>query len=103
MRVKSAETRAGCQLRQRFGDVLRGALEEKQLTVSELAQKLEIVCTRVEDWLRRKRIPPFLVMQRIMEITQKDETYFLGLRCERQDRQERCRRLLDLYDENGWL
>ncbi len=103
MRVKSAETRAGCQLRQRFGEVLRGALEEKQLTVSELAQKLEIVCTQVYDWLRRKRIPPFLVMQRIMEITQKDEMYFFGLRCEGQDRQERCSRLLDLYDENGWL
>ena len=59
-----------------FGGMLLKALKEINMTPQALARELEISAEQVQQWLRNKCKPPFLVMLRVMEITHKNESYF---------------------------
>ena len=85
-----------------FGELLRRALAEKNLTPQAFAAELEIARGEVYRWLRDESVPPFLVMQRVMEITGKDIAYFFGPGAWSGDMAQDCVGLLQLYRRNKW-
>lgn len=63
---------------QEFGNRLKKAMKEKSLTQSKVAEELHISRQQVSNWLRGTCAPSFLVLMKIMEVTNKDANYFFG-------------------------